>query len=103
LGNSKKRNPEKDEEIKRSTMYAILFSSRAKKELLSLPNKVILSIESKIDDLTKEPRPSGCKKLKGSTNEYRIRIGDYRVIYTVEDIVRIVSIIKIAHRKDVYR
>ncbi len=84
-------------------MYSILFSSRAKKELLSLPNKIILAIEAKIDGLTKEPRPSGCKKLQGSTNEYRIRIGDYRVIYTVADVVKIVSIIKIAHRKDVYR
>jgi mRNA interferase RelE/StbE len=64
---------------------------------------VILAIESKIDGLSKEPRPSGCKKLQGSENEYRIRIGNYRVIYTVADVVRIVTIIKIAHRKDAYR
>jgi mRNA interferase RelE/StbE len=84
-------------------MYSILFSSRAKKELLALPGKVILAIEAKIDGLAKEPRPSGCKKLQGSENEYRIRIGNYRVIYTVADVVRIVTIIKIAHRKDAYR
>jgi len=84
-------------------MYSILFSSRAKKELLALPGKTIFAIEAKIDSLTKEPRPTGCKKLQGSENEYRIRIGDYRVIYTITDTIKIVTIIKVAHRKDVYR
>jgi len=84
-------------------MYSILFSSRAKKELLSLSDKTILAIEAKIDGLTTNPRPAGCKKLQGSDNEYRIRIGNYRVIYTIADIVKIVTIIKIADRKDAYR
>jgi mRNA interferase RelE/StbE len=83
-------------------MYSIFFLARAKKELLSLPDKVILTIEAKIDDLTTNPRPSGCKKLQGSDNEYRIRIGNYRVVYTIADIVKIVTIIKVADRKDAY-
>jgi mRNA interferase RelE/StbE len=84
-------------------MYSILFSSRAKKELLALPGETILTLETKIDDLAKDPRPSGCKKLQGSDNEYRIRIGNYRVIYTIADVVKIVTVIKVGHRKDVYR
>lgn len=84
-------------------MYSIVFTSRARKELFSLPGKAILVIETKIDNLTQNPRPSGCKKLQGSENEYRIRIGNYRLIYTIADVVRIVTIIKIADRKDAYR
>jgi mRNA interferase RelE/StbE len=84
-------------------MYSIIFTNRAKKELLSLPNRIILILESKIDGLANQPRPVGCKKLQGSENEYRIRIGNYRIIYTVEDVVKIVTIIKVADRKDAYR
>ena len=68
-----------------------------------MPGKVILNVEAKIDGLANDPRPSGCKKLQGSDNEYRIRIGNYRVIYTIADVVKIVTIIKIADRKDAYR
>lgn len=84
-------------------MYSIVFTNRAKKELLSLPYQVILIIETKIDSLADQPRPAGCKKLQGSENEYRIRIGNYRIIYTVEDVIKIVTIIKVADRKDAYK
>ena len=84
-------------------MYSIVFSSKAKKELLAFPNRVILSLESKIDGLAHNPRPAGCKKLQGSVNEYRIRAGNYRIIYTIADVVRVVTIIKVADRKDAYR
>jgi mRNA interferase RelE/StbE len=84
-------------------MYSIVFTQKAKKELLALPNQFIILIETKIDNLASHPRPAGCKKLQGSTDEYRIRIGNYRVIYTIADIVKIVTIIKVADRKDVYR
>ena len=66
-------------------MYTIIFKNKARKELLSLPEHAIVSIEEKIDALAYNPRPSGYKKLKGSTNEYRIRIGNYRVLYTIHD------------------
>lgn len=83
-------------------MYTIIFKNKARKELLSLPNNIIIAIEEKIDALGHNPRPSGCKKLKGSANDYRIRIGNYRVIYTITDKVLTVFVIKIAHRKESY-
>lgn len=84
-------------------MYLIVFSPKAKKELLAFPNRVILNLESKIDGLSNNPRPAGCKKLQGSVNEYRIRAGSYRIIYTIADVVRVITIIKIADRKDAYK
>ena len=53
--------------------------------------------------LADSPRPSGCKKLKGGVKEWRIRIGDYRVIYTIEDARKAVDVTRIAHRKEVYK
>ena len=56
-----------------------------------------------IDALVSNPRPVGCRKLYGSENAYRIRIGDYRVIYTVDDDVLVVAIERVRHRREVYR
>jgi len=61
-------------------------------------------IVSAIDELETNPQPKGSKKLQASTeNAYRIRIGDYRVIYVIEEDIKIVDIRKVGHRKDVYR
>ena len=57
-------------------MYTVIFKSRARKELLSIPDKVLIAIEEKIDKLSLNPRPHGCEKLTGRSNEYRIRIGN---------------------------
>ena len=60
-------------------------------------------MEIAIDNLSIEPRPSGCKKLKGSLERlWRIRIGDYRVIYSIEDKIEVLDIRRVRHRKDVY-
>jgi len=84
-------------------MYAIVVSKEALKELKALPKVIVRNISNAIDGLEEQPRPSGCKKLKGIQPAlWRIRIGDYRVIYLVDDVVRIVEIRRIAHRKDVY-
>ena len=83
--------------------YQILYKKSASKELLQLPfNKAIL-VKKAINQLSEVSRPKGCKKLKGTTNAYRIRIGDYRVVYEIYDNVLTVMIIKIAHRQSVYR
>ena len=84
-------------------MYTIVFKNKVRKELLVLPNKIISAIEEKIDMLAHNPRPSGCKKLTGSINEYRIRVGNYRIIYTISDNICTIFVIKIAHRKESYR
>jgi len=83
--------------------YSIFYKQTASEELLQLPANIAHKIKAAIDKLSESPRPHGCKKLIGSKNEYRIRIGSYRVIYTIADTILIVTVIKIAHRKDVYR
>lgn len=83
--------------------YTIVYKQSASKELLQLPAKIAYKTRAAINLLSENPRPQGCKKLKGSDNEYRIRIGNYRVIYIISDGVLIITVIKIAHRKDVYR
>jgi len=83
--------------------YSIVYKRSASEELLQLPATVAHKIKAAIDSLSESPRPHGCKKLKGSVNEYRVRIGNYRVIYTIADTVLVVTVIKIAHRKEVYR
>lgn len=83
--------------------YSIVYKRSASEELLQLPVHTARKVKSAINSLSESPRPHNCKKLKGSLNEYRIRIGNYRVIYTIADTILIVTIIKIAHRKEVYR
>lgn len=60
-------------------------------------------IQTKIDDLAIEPRPNGVKKLQGEENSYRIRVGDYRVIYDIFDDVLLVSVVDVGHRSKVYK
>jgi mRNA interferase RelE/StbE len=83
--------------------YKIAFSKSANKELSRLPKNIYLKVEVSIDGLIENPRPSGCKKLVGSKNTYRIRVADYRIIYDVYDDIIEILIIKIGHRKDVYK
>jgi mRNA interferase RelE/StbE len=81
-------------------LYQVTFSKSAEKELLSLPKKIGSQILAKIDLLAVNPRPSGCKKLTGSINSYRLRIAD---LYTIADKELLVDIIKIVDRKEVCR
>ena len=85
-------------------MYTITISQSALKEFHNIQKGDALRIEKAISALAKNPRPSGVKKLKGSNEDlYRIRSGNYRVIYFIEDEIRIVDIRKIGHRKDIYK
>ncbi len=81
--------------------YKILIKPSAVKELKSLPKKDCRRITSKIQSLSKEPRPQGCEKLSAQ-ERYRIRQGNYRIVYSIEDDKLIVYVVKIAHRRDVY-
>ncbi len=83
--------------------YEVKFSKGAKKQFRKLPLDVQQRIQTKINDLAIEPRPNGVKKLQGDDNSYRLRVGDYRVIYEVVDDVLIVTVIKIGHRSDIYK
>ena len=82
--------------------YKIQIKPSAVKELEKLPKKDIQKIVAKIQLLSSEPRPSNCEKLSGD-EKYRIRQGNYRIVYSIEDDKLIVFIIKIGHRRDVYK
>ncbi|MEK7790220.1 MAG: type II toxin-antitoxin system RelE/ParE family toxin [Deltaproteobacteria bacterium] len=84
-------------------IYTIKIDKKARKQLNSLPIPVQNRIERKIDDLAQNPRPHGVEKLSGEENLYRVRIGDYRVIYQILDKILLVLIVKIGHRREVYR
>jgi mRNA interferase RelE/StbE len=81
--------------------YTILLSKKAQKQLDNLSNKIAEPILFAISKLEENPRPSGYKKLKGREG-YRIRVGNYRVIYDIFESKLIVDIITLGHRKDVY-
>ncbi|MGI8500275.1 MAG: type II toxin-antitoxin system RelE family toxin [Hassallia sp.] len=83
--------------------YAIVISKSVQKQIDNLPNDVALRVIEKIQNLASQARPDGIVKLKGSDNEYRIRIGDYRVRYEIDDESQLVQILQCKHRKDVYR
>lgn len=82
--------------------YQVLIDAAARRQIRKLPLSVQELLLARITALGKEPRPSGCKKLKGRKDEYRIRAGNYRVIYNVQDTLLIVRVIRAGHRKDAY-
>lgn len=82
--------------------YSITFARSARKELEALPNSLIARIFPKIEALVIEPRSLSCKKLQGNTNLWRIRVGDYRVVYLIDDVAEVVDIVRIKHRREVY-
>jgi mRNA interferase RelE/StbE len=85
-------------------IYKTIIDISAEKDIERFPVNAIKRIVKAIDGLSTDPRPVGAKKLKGSDeNLYRIRSGDYRIIYAINDGVRIVNIRRIRHRRDVYR
>lgn len=83
--------------------YKIEWRESAIKELRRLEKNTITRILEKTAALERDPLPVNCRKLQGSDHTYRIRIGDYRVVYTVENDVLVIEIVRVAHRKDVYR
>jgi len=83
--------------------YAIDFVPSAKRELQKLPREVQLKLNQRIDSLSLDPRPRGSRKLKGGDELWRIRMSDYRVVYEVQDKVLVVLVVRVAHRRDVYR
>lgn len=82
--------------------YSIFFISPVEKDCTAIPKTDLRRIFQRIEMLSKNPRPPDCEKLTGQ-NRYRIRQGRYRIVYSIEDQAVTVIIVKIAHRKDVYR
>lgn len=82
--------------------HVVRFSSRAAREFRKLPHEVQARLRPHIDVLAENPRPVGYKKLVDEPNAYRIRVGDYRVIYEIHDTVLLVVVVRVAHRREAY-
>ncbi len=82
--------------------YVIDFVRSARKELESLDDSLVNRIFPKIEGLSKNPRPRGCRKLQGENNLWRIRVGDYRIIYAISDPERKIDIFSVEHRSKAY-
>ena len=82
--------------------YKIYFKESVQKDLTSIPKKELKRILNRIETLKSNPRPPGCEKLTGQ-ERYRLRHGQYRILYSVQDDDLTVWVVKVGHRKDVYR
>ena len=82
--------------------YRLVIKPSASKELEGLPKQDRKRVVARIEGLAKVPRPVGCEKLSGN-EQYRLRQGNYRILYSIDDNILIVAVVKIGHRKDVYR
>jgi mRNA interferase RelE/StbE len=83
--------------------YEIVFARSARRELENLPESLAARVLRRIERLARTPRPRGCRKLTGSENLWRIRVGDYRVVYAIDDVQRLVDVNAVRHRRDAYR
>jgi len=83
--------------------YTVIIENKAQKDFLKLSMPHSGAVKKHINELEKNPRPSGVKKLAGTSDGYRVRTGDYRIFYTIDDRQKIVTIYRIRHRREVYR
>jgi mRNA interferase RelE/StbE len=83
--------------------YEIEVTKAARKDLAALPRNILEAVDACIQALASNPRPLGCKKLKGGRGLYRMRVGDYRIIYTIADGKLVIVIVRVGNRRDVYR
>jgi mRNA interferase RelE/StbE len=82
--------------------YRIDYAKGVDKDFRKIPVKFADRIAASIDKLAANPRPPSCVKLVGFDSEYRIRVGDYRIIYQINDNVLVILVLEIGHRKDIY-
>jgi mRNA interferase RelE/StbE len=83
--------------------YDVVLTSSAEKELKKLSGQLIARIVPRVENLASNPRPPGCEKLQGGDREWRIRVGDYRVVYTIDHAKLLVEATRIRHRSEVYQ
>lgn len=84
-------------------MYDVLLERSAEKDLRRLSPEIHDRVIDALKGLSANPRPAGCRKLTGSKSDWRIRVGDYRIIYEIADIIRVVRVNRVRHRREVYR
>ena len=83
--------------------YKIIFKPSVEKDLLGLPKAVVERVVKRIEDLRTEPFPPGCVRLEAAERLFRVRIGDYRVVYEVDGKAKLITVHYVRHRRDVYR
>jgi mRNA interferase RelE/StbE len=83
--------------------YTINFAPKAEREFKKLDKAVQRQLQPKIEALSKNPRVHGVEKLSGEDELYRIRAGDYRIVFQIQDKVLVVLLVKIGHRREIYR
>lgn len=83
--------------------WRILIAASARRALMNLPDDAARRIERAIDALADEPRPPGAHKLQGAEDLYRVRVGAHRIVYRIENRVITVTVVRVGHRRDVYR
>jgi len=83
--------------------YTITFARSARRELEALDSSVVNRVFPSIEALAEEPRPRGCIKLHGEENLWRVRVGNYRIVYAIYDEEQVVDIIAVRHRSKAYR
>jgi mRNA interferase RelE/StbE len=84
--------------------YSLSIKRSAAKELEDVAQKADRQrLVARIEGLAANPRPPGCEKLAGYSDRYRVRQGDYRVVYSIDDAARVVLVVKVGHRREVYR
>lgn len=86
-----------------SEPYTVSFADQALKQLGKLDKPIRLRITRKIRELAVDPRPAGSTPLKGDTESWRVRVGDYRIVYAIHDGTLVVLVLSVAHRREVYR
>ena len=85
-------------------MYKIIFDKSAEKDLVKLSSDIVRRLVKVINKLALNSRPPGCKKLKAADEDlYRVRCGDYRIVYAIAEEIKIINIRRVRHRKDIYR
>lgn len=83
-------------------MYALRLVRSARKELEALSDAMLTRVARQLDALPAEPRPKGCKKLRGASDLWRVRVGTHRIIYRIDDGARVIEVQAIRDRKDAY-
>ncbi|OGU15934.1 MAG: addiction module antitoxin [Geobacteraceae bacterium GWC2_53_11] len=83
-------------------VYSIFFKESVRKDLDAIPKGDLLRIMERIGNLADDPRPAGSEKLSGH-NKYRVRQGNYRIVYSIQDTELTVWVVKVGHRREVYR
>lgn len=84
-------------------MYEVYLEGAAQQDLRGLPADDFRRVTFHINSLPVNPRPSGCRKITGSKSDWRLRVGNYRVLYEIDDKAKVVRVMRVRHRREAYR